>query len=162
VASYLALLIQEGAEAPGVCYHHLAEFSVVRWDEWIGPLAETMGVEPIYADVSVLEAPSSRLEELAEVFAPMSPRSMHRRLSSGRVGGSWMRTVKRLPILDPLRSKTGDLVFASSPMPDEAEQTFLEIMAGQQEFHSVIRPEWRPPVSQDQSLDRVLTWLKRG
>jgi nucleoside-diphosphate-sugar epimerase len=46
VASYLGFLTQKAEleQEIGVRYHHLAEFSYVRWNEWIAPLAEALDV----------------------------------------------------------------------------------------------------------------------
>src|SRR5215211_2505140 len=64
VAAYLAFLIQNGPREAGVRFHHLAEFSYVRWSEWAQPIAAELGVEPVYADPSAAELPASGVREI--------------------------------------------------------------------------------------------------
>ncbi len=158
-AAYLVFLIQYGDHGSDVRYHHLAEFSNVSWSEWTAPIAAALGVEAIYADPSVLEAPASGPRELAEVLTPLRPRALYRKLATERITGSWARTlVRRLPPPARERLKTGP-AFAERPEPDRADQTFLAIMAGEQEFTSVVESRWKPALTKDDSLERMLLWL---
>jgi hypothetical protein len=92
----------------------------------------------------------------------VSPRSVYRRLAAERIMGSWTRTlIRQLPAPAQSRLKT-NLVFATDQDLEPADQTLLSIMAGQQEFKSVVDPEWKPPLTKEQSLNRVLQWLDRG
>jgi nucleoside-diphosphate-sugar epimerase len=163
VADYLAFLVSAGRNDGHTRYHHLAEFSDVTWSQWIEPVAEAMGVTPVYADSLSLATPASGVRELAEALVPLSPRSVYRKLAGERVSGSWTRTVVRhLPEQGRSRLKSDGLVFAVAPEPDRAEQAFLSIMAGERQFTSVIDPPWTPVLTKEQSLDRVLLWLGRG
>jgi nucleoside-diphosphate-sugar epimerase len=163
VASYLAFLALLDDPGPNVRHHHLAEFSGITWNEWIEPIAGVLGVEPVYADASTVSMPVSDLDELAEVFAPLKPRNVYRRLSDQRTIGSWTRTVVRqLPTRVRSRLKSDGLVFAADPDYERAEQTFLSIMAGRQEFESVVDPNWTQVLTKEQSLEGVLRWLDRG
>jgi nucleoside-diphosphate-sugar epimerase len=163
VADYLASLIRSPDDGDRVRYHHLAEFSGVRWSEWIDPVADAMGVEPVYANPSVLETPTSGVRELMETLTPVSPRSVYRKLGNERIAGSWMRTLVR-NLAAPARSrlKGTELIFAADPEPDRTEQAFLATVAGQKQFNSVTDPAWNPIITKQQSLDRVLTWLDKG
>jgi nucleoside-diphosphate-sugar epimerase len=163
VAAYLAFLIRHGHHEPCVQYHHLAEFSNVPWGDWVEPIAEEMGVEPVYADRSVLEAPGRSRQEIAELLAPMAPRNVYKKMSDQRITGSWARTITRqIPVRARPRLKSGALVFAADPEIDWVENVFLTTMAGCQEFTSVVSPDWRPRVNKDESLDSVLRWLAQG
>jgi nucleoside-diphosphate-sugar epimerase len=163
VASYLEFLISQGGANAGVRYHHLAEFSGVQWGDWIEPLADALAVEPVYATRSVLAAPLSGGSEFASAFASLKVRSVYRHLAQERITGSWSRAlVRQLPSLARARLKSTGLAFAADPEYTRAERTFLAIMAGEQEFASVVRPEWAPPLAKDQSLAGVLDWLGRG
>jgi nucleoside-diphosphate-sugar epimerase len=162
VASYLGFLTQNTDHAVGVRYHHLAEFSDVRWNEWIAPLAEALGVAPVSADPSMLGTPESGARELIQVLRLVGPRSVYKRLATQRIMGSWTRTlIRQLPAPAQARLKT-NLVFATDLDPEPGEQTLLSIMAGRQEFRSVVASEWIPVLTQEQSLDQVLLWLDRG
>lgn len=161
-AAYFTFLIQGGPPGTGVRYHHLAEFSAVRWTEWAEPIAGALGVEVVYADPSNLESPETGRQELTGVLAPLAPLTVYRKLATERIAGSWTRTlVRRLPAPARSRLKPG-AVFAEAPEPDRSEQTFLAIMAGKQEFRSVIDSGWKPELTKDESVDRVLLWLDGG
>jgi nucleoside-diphosphate-sugar epimerase len=163
VASYLAFLVARGDGEQGVHYHHLAEFSQMPWREWIEPLARAIDVDPVYVDGSVLNAPTSGLEEITDLLAPLRPRSVYKKLSDRRAIGSWTRTtVRHLPAPVRSRLKSSDLVFAADLEYDVEEQTFLAIMAGRQEFRSMVDHRWTPALSKEQSLEGVLRWLDRG
>jgi nucleoside-diphosphate-sugar epimerase len=163
VASYLVFLLEHGERGIDVRYHHLAEFSAVNWSEWIDPLAAAIGVKPVYARRSALDAPPSGSKELAEAFTPLKPRSIYQTLAQERVAGSWARTlVRRLPTPAQERLKSSGAVVAVDPQYSRSEQTFLSIMAGEVEFRSVLQAGWEPPLTKEQSLDGVLRWLDRG
>jgi nucleoside-diphosphate-sugar epimerase len=163
VAAYLAFLIESGDDTAGVRYHHLAEFSSIGWREWVDPVAEAMGVEPVYAASSALVSPASGLREAAEVLAPLQPRRVYRQLADGRVTGSWSRTmVRRLPGVARSRLQSSGVIMAVDLPPDPADHEFLSIMAVQQEFRSVVDSRWMPVLTREQSLDRVLRWLERS
>jgi nucleoside-diphosphate-sugar epimerase len=163
VASYLGFLVQHGDTGAGIRYHHLAEFSGVRWGEWIDPIAQAIGVEPVLADSSVLDMPASAVQEMAHVLTPIKPRNLYRRLSEERVTGSWTRAlVRRLPSPAQARLKSSGAVHAAAPEYSRSEQTFLAIMAGQREFQSVVLAGWEASLSKDESLESVLRWLNRG
>ncbi len=162
-ASYLAFLATTGDSGPGVHYHHVAEFSGVSWNDWIQPIADEIGVKPVYADISALDVPASKFGEIVEVFTPLKPQDVYLRLSDGRATGSWTRSaIRQLPTPVRSRLKGDSLVFAADPEYKRAEQTFLAIMAGGQEFRSVVDPRWKPTLTREQSLDGVLLWLRRG
>ena len=162
-ASYLAFLLEGREFETGVRYHHVAEFSTVSWNRWIAPLAEALRVDPVYADAAALDAPASARSEIADAVSQLMPRQLYRSLAVERTSGSWTRTlVRRLPHAAGARLKSSGTVVAKQPQYSRAEQTFLAIMAGRQEFQSVVRQGWQPPVSQDESLEQVLRWLARG
>jgi hypothetical protein len=139
-----------------VRYHHLAEFSAIPWSEWIRPTASAMSVEPAYADATVLLTPSVKA---MGTFWDL--RRMYRGLADGRVSGSWTRSaVSLLPDRPRARLKGETLVFAREPTPTRSELAYLAVMAAQQEFKSVLEPDWTPPVTKDKSLKRLLRWLQ--
>lgn len=162
-ASYLAFLVVDGERAAGVRYHHLAELSSVTWPEWVHPIAEAMGVEPVYARRVALEAPKSGLREIRGALAPVQPRRVYQQLAQERISGSWSRTlVRRVPLSLRPRLKSSDTVVASEPPYSRDEQSFLAIMAGEQQFKSEVDPRWTGALGREQSLAGVLRWLSRG
>jgi nucleoside-diphosphate-sugar epimerase len=163
VADYLASLIRDGSVEQDVRYHHLAEFSGVKWGEWVDSLADALDVQPTYASPSALTSPMSGLREAADVLGPMRPRRIYRQLADGRVTGSWSRTlVRQLPPPIRLRLQSDPKVFATEPEYEATERDFLTIMAAQEEFRSVVSLDWTPPLNSEQSMERVLRWLGRG
>ncbi len=161
VASYLVHLVRRDVQSPGARYHHLAEFSSVRWSEWIAPIAEHLGVDPVYAERSWITLPESMRREVSESIVPGGIRSIHQRLAESRVGGSVARAaIRKLPggVQSRLRS---NLVFASPPVIGNIDQIVLIIMAGEREFVSHVDAEWQPRLSQTESLEGVIRWLDR-
>lgn len=158
VANYLAHLLVS-PRAVEIRYHHLAEFSSVRWGDWLEPLAAHMGVEPVLAGPDWLAGPGSLAAEVAESVVPGGVRSVHMRLAEERVGGSLARSaIRRLPrrVQPRLRS---NLVVAAAPSLGRIDQVVLKIMAGESEFPSHLDPAWQPPLSREESLERVVKWL---
>ena len=161
-ASYLTHLLQSERPA-GVHYHHLAEFSTIPWSHWIDALAGELGVEPVCVDPEYQPADHSAREELAVTFAPVAPRNLYRTLARKRSMGSWARSALRL-LPDSLlsRLKGPALVFAAPPDLAREERILLAVMTAKQEFKTRALPSWNPPVGKDESLDRVLNWLRAG
>ena len=160
VASYLLFLVREASQDRGVRFHHLAEFSAVRWQEWVDPIAEALGVDPVYAEESWLDAPSSAKDEVGLALAPVRVRTFYSKLAGERVAGSMLRSlIRKLPprVQEPLRNE--GLIFAPTPELDRIQQIILENMAGHQEFRTVVDDRWTPPISQGESLQRILDWL---
>ena len=158
-ADYVAFLILNGGADAGVRYHHLAEFSHVRWADWGKPIAERLGVELVYAEDSVLEGPQTGFEQVARQLHPLRPRSLYRELALEPTAGSWVRSVLRaLPERARERLKPAGY-FARELRPDRNERTFLSIMAGRREFQSEADPRWSPPVDAESSLELVIDWV---
>lgn len=161
VASYLATLTDLEDRPRETRYHHLAEFSSVRWMEWIEPLAAALSVDPESADPAVVAIPSSGSAELAGVLP--GPRTIYRGLAAERVSGSLARSaLRRLPqrVFDKVK---GIELVAATPSPlGREEQTFLAIMSSDREFATSLHADWRPPVGQAQSLESVLSWLEKN
>ena len=162
-ASYLAFLINHGDRETTVRYHHLAEFSDVPWSDWLGEISAELGWEPVYAEQSVLETPSTALQELEAALAPMKPRSVYRLLMHERLTGSWLRTlIRTLPAPARTRLRGRELVFAREPQISRIDRTFLSVLSTQREFRSSVHPDWQPPLTRDDSVKGVRDWLREG
>jgi len=158
VSSYLIHLARRRA-VPDVAFHHLAEFSNVRWPDWIAPMAAKLGVEMTWADSAWLQWPQGPVREMAASLADLAPRKVYRRVSSERQVGSVVRGALRfLPanITERLRSEG---LAVRPPEFSRDELTFLTIIAGDQQFKSHLDPQWTPPISQSESLERVIRWI---
>lgn len=162
VASYLSHLAIQGEGAPGLRFHHLAEFSSVPWSYWIDRLAAELQVSPVHAGPEQMTLPVSGRAELAEAMAGVKPRALYRRLAGERVSGSWARSMlTRLPRPLFVKLKGRELSLAKAMPLSREDQMFLSIMSAQQEFKSQVVAGWTPPVGQEESIRRVLGWLRQ-
>lgn len=162
VASYLSYLAARGETTPGLRFHHVAEFAGVPWSYWIDQLATELQVLPVYADPEQMTLPTSGRAELAEAVAGVKPRALYRRLAGERVSGSWARSVlTRLPRPLFAKLKGRELSLAKAMPLSREDQMFLSIMSAQQEFKSQVVGGWPPPLSQEESMRRVLGWLRQ-
>lgn len=142
-----------------VRYHHLAEFSSIRWGEWVSPLADALGVTPVMAPDFVVERPDTLRGELRDGLSAFSLRRLGRDLSKDRLTGSWERSILRRFPADTRDSIKGKAVFARDERLGRPDQTFLQIMSASQEFVTSVKPDWTPPVDGNASLSGVLNWL---
>jgi nucleoside-diphosphate-sugar epimerase len=160
--SYLTHLVQLDRH-PGASYHHLAEFSAVPWQRWVEGIARELGVDPVYVEPEAIEMADGVVEEIAGTLAPMTPRNLYQSMARQRMSGSWTRSALRLLPKSVFESLKGPkLVFAGAHPLDRAERTFLAIMSSRQEFKSHLAPDWRPPITETESLESVLDWLRTG
>lgn len=158
-ASYLMYLISCSESLPGITYRHLAEFSDVRWPDWIRPVADALGVDPVEVPASVLALPHG-FAELSEVTAPLNPRAVYKKLSDERIAGSVIRaTVRAIPSRLRGRLRAPTAVHAGPVSYQRADRTFLGILAAEQQFRSADLGSWSPPYDQATSTARVLEWL---
>ena len=160
-AAYIRFLATTPARggASKVRYHHLAEFSGVRWGDWVTPLAEALGVLPVIAPDSVVERPDTLRGELREGFSDFNLRRLGRELSKDRLTGSWERSILRRFPADTRDNIKGKAEFAREERLRRPDQTFLQIMSASQEFVTSVEPDWTPPLDENGSLTGVLDWL---
>src|SRR5262245_43771508 len=150
-SSYLVHVLSSDAP-PGVRYHHVAEFSAVPWERWIAGVAQELGVEPVHAGRESMAAP-----------VQISPMGVYRALAGGRVSGSYVRTILRAlprPVFAALKGP--DLVFAGAKPVGNTDRSFLAVVSATQEFRSHVLPGWNPAISETQSMQRVIEWLRVG
>jgi hypothetical protein len=75
--------------------------------------------------------------------------------------GSWLRTVVRaLPPPVRVRLKGRGTVSSTELEALGDERTLLSVLSTEREFRSSTTPEWRPPLTQEASLEGVLDWLR--
>jgi len=126
-------------------FHHLAEFSSVRWREIVDPMCETMRIMPSYGSNPPLTAGHLSLPALAR--------------GCGRYVAGLSRD--RLPtwltnIASALRSR---LATPYSTLSGNA-RTLAAIMNEQYEFHPHVLNGWRPPADLSIALDLICSWLE--
>lgn len=126
-------------------YHHVAEFSGIRWSRWFEAFAETVGVAPVYAEALPAATGGGRLSSLAGWAA---------RAYRGGPLGVWMRRLLgRLPSDELggrmfLRLKTGLAAAAvrRGQPADAGDAHYLTIVSAEHEFRSHTLKTWTPPV----------------
>ena len=160
VASYLASLAEQPAEV-GARYHHLAEFSAVRWSWWVARMAAHLQVAPVYG-AAVGDQPPGFVDEIVQSLRKHSPLAIASEWMSGRYTGSLVRSTQRLlppTVVRKLNFAARGRRRAAAPPVDPA---FLAVMTARQEFVSHLRGGWVPEVDQEASWGRVAAWLDRA
>lgn len=158
-AAYLSFLAQTERPSIETKFHHLAEFSALSWDEWINPIAEALGVVPVYAEPAQVELRSSLRSEIRFACEGLKPRPQYQRLATERVIGSYIRSILRMAperYLSALKEKT---IFYRSPAIPPADQNFLNVVSAGQQFKTVTADQWTAPVDRETSLQRVIEWI---
>ncbi len=162
VAALLAALV-ETPRAVGLQYHHLAEFSSLRWSHWVGLLAGALGVEPVMA-VERSGFGTSLGPELKAALGPGGLIAVYRRAVRGRYTGSWARTAVRLVpgfVVRALKRREGAQA-VRPPRDVDANPVLLELLACGREFRTEIGFPWSPPIDAATSWDRVRAWMDRA
>jgi len=141
-------------------FFHLAEFSDRRWSPIVDAFAAELDVEPVRVHAPV---PSSWSvgKELRAAWGICGPPGLGRWLLSQRYAGSVLRGVmRRLPaaVLAQMRGSRG----ASGPRPTVSEDAFLQILACERRFESILPSAWRPSRSWTDSWLAVRDWLLRA
>jgi len=161
-ASYLVHLAQKalGGTAGTGTFHHVAEFSHVRWSEWVAPLAKQLEVKPVLASPSQIQTTSGLRSEIRIALAPVMPRTLYQHFASDRIAGSITRTILRnLPGSTFKKLKGRELKYATKNELGAQEQMFLQLTSAAQQFKPSVSSDWTPPLNQDQSIARILDWL---
>jgi nucleoside-diphosphate-sugar epimerase len=158
VADYVAFVAELKSDSRHT-FHHLAEFSALRWSWWIERMADRLQVQPAL----VSERPSyprTRQQELRATWVRHSPFAVAREWMYGRVTGSFYRSVVRaMPrSLHPLLKNSGKGV-ATRPLADQGDPTFLTLVSCCTQFVSSVHPDWQPPIDPEASWSRILDWL---
>lgn len=156
VADYLCHVAEREVQE-GLRFHHLAEFSDVRWSWWINRLSRRLGVRPVLSR-SAPVMPQSPYEELRASIRRHSPLSVAREWMSGRFTGSLYRSaVRALPTQSHGYLRRAAPV--SNVTSDDDDLVFLTVVAASKRFVSVLRDDWTPVVDLEESWRRVETWL---
>jgi nucleoside-diphosphate-sugar epimerase len=164
LVDYVAFLLQQ-PPARGLQFHHVAEFSAHTWDEVLAFLAAAVKRQPVWLrEFELAPASSAQLLAVGTQACRRSALQTFRQLRSGRETGSWVRsafaTVPK-PILSAVkRLKGGARLPSDDPALGPVDEQWLEVLTCSREFHSHTLPGWHPPVSHEESLARVVTWMR--
>jgi nucleoside-diphosphate-sugar epimerase len=142
-------------------FHHLAEMSSIKWDHWIEKISALMHLEPVYSD-SEPPYPAGLIREILDIFKPLKPRTVYKKLVYGRFTGSLLHTcIGLFPEERFARIKQNHIPpVASRTQFSSGDETFLWVMSCTREFKSVTDPDWVPPVDPEESWRRVVEWME--
>lgn len=160
VASYIGFLAGLSERGDNTRFHHLAEFSELRWSFWVERVATALGFDPVYAD-SLPQAPAGFAAEIRGAVAASSPFAVAKGLYTSRTTGSYLRAIaKKLPSgpLTKLKTaKRGGAVVRGDRFA--ADREFLSIISSRTQFRSVLDVRWSPALDAEASWRRVETWM---
>lgn len=160
-ASYLCYLLNY--EPSSRCnFHHLAEFSSLKWSYWISQISNMLNSQPVFIDMK-LRMPNSLMDDLRNSLQYVSPLKIGKYLMEGRKSGSYLRnlfSVLPLSILNKIDMKVNKSVF---DLTDKTvEPVFFAIMTCKKEFRSNIIPGWKPEVSKEKAVENIYKWAKEA
>ncbi|MCF8275170.1 MAG: NAD(P)-dependent oxidoreductase [Flavobacteriales bacterium] len=161
VSSYLRFLASENNLGSHTHFHHLAEFSNVKWSHWLRKFSDLvdMPVEYLYNPPSISENKSVYQDVVTQIKSN-SPKRMFKDLYKSRMAGSVMRSlVSRLPTNIILKMEKENVF---SPRKDDVAgmEVFFEIMGSDIRFESSTVEGWKPEVNQEQSWNVVKDWVE--
>lgn len=162
IADYLSFLCERGWTDGNLLFHHLAEFSGVRWPWWTARIGHVLGVDPV--TVPSLPAEASGLPgELKNVLRIHSPLLIIRQLRQSRQWGSVSR--RALGVLPDstfkwLKRTGAPSVVSSSIHLSPDDEQLLRILSGPQQFCLNVANSWEPCVSLEESWERTVRWMQ--
>jgi len=163
VASFLCHLV-EGALPACPHFSHLAEFAETRWSWWLGCLAGVVGCEALSTATPPRYSASYR-QELRRILSRFAAGALMKDVGSGRLSGSWWRTVLRaLPpaafrSLKRWRSRRSAL---AATAPDAGDAGFFAVMSCPTAFTADGLAGWQPVVDRDASWRRAEEYLREA
>lgn len=160
VASYLAYLAGI-PPAPGIRFSHLAEMSETRWSFWVRKLSDVLGLEAFYESSHPAYYPTL-MKETMSMIRDVSPLAIARKMIWGRFTGSLVRSaVRMLPVelYSLLKSRKKRSGVTPGHSISQSDHSFLTVVSCPKQFMNLVDSKWVPPVSVDQSWDRVQQWM---
>lgn len=161
-ASYLAHLVGRD-DLRGIRFHHLAEMSSHRWSKWIDRIESALGQEAVREARTGMGAVNLR-QEVRQAISPVMPSALYRNFLSGRLSGSWLRTLSRAmgeerfeAIKSGMKRSVNTLPAGRSLGPDE--QRFLEILSCQTQFKTCVLDGWHAPMDFETSWSQIERWM---
>lgn len=159
---YLLWLIHK-TPSNGLRFHHLAELGSVSWQRLLEPIAAELRVIPRLIDDRP-SLPTSIFGELRATLRMIPLGGIARYITFSRWAGSYARSVLRnLPqrlqqkVDSAAREKHGREQSSGISVLDAG---LLRLLSCQRRFETIVDREWSPPVSLQQSVARVLSWMR--
>ena len=146
IAAYLRVLIEVDRlpEEPGV-FHHLVEFGDRRWKELVEPMAEAIGVRPVY------------LTGIPGEPAVFSMRKLRPHVTTAvrRLGG----VIRSIPGLAAAFEKMKPKQSLTPWTGSDPNRGWFVVTGGDIVFPPATIPGWTPPVSWDAAVADIVGWL---
>lgn len=161
IASYIEFII-ENIPKQGSFYHHLSEFSHLRWSFWIDNFCKLLQLDPVYID-ALLDQKTSFQKEMLSSIKGTSPVIIARHLMRGQYTGSWMRSLlAKLPysFLSRLEQKTMSADYFPTIQNFTPRDTFMSIMSCEKQFKNHLIKGWVPEITPEESWEKIKEWMK--
>lgn len=160
-ASAFICHLAERPKSRSIEYFHVAEFSTLSWDHWIRQIESYLEITGTCA-VWLPEEPRSTATEVAEALRVIRPGSIGAVLWRARRSGSYLRSlIRHLPRRIQWSLALGNAaraVSAATVVSDE-DARFLRILRCRREFKTSHIPDWKFPVSAEESWQEVEEWM---
>jgi len=159
IASYIIHLVKSNSSKRATV-HHLAEFSQLRWRDWVSFLEKELKVKAVYED-EIPGNPESLRREFVSIFGFLRPGILFKTLIGTRYLGSYVRSlVRSMGYQRYERFKSGKKAPVSKGYGLGAlDLLYIGVFSTQIEFKSVISSDWKPVVSFEQSCENVKKWM---
>jgi nucleoside-diphosphate-sugar epimerase len=159
VAAYIIFLLKSESTKE-MKFHHLAEFSHVKWSQLISLLAIQLKVKPVLSDVNPINSTSLKSDIRASISFPKVG-NIYRKLVWGRKTGSYLRSIVRFLGVSRFSTikKTETKVLPKTSQLSNADSIYLTIVSTNVEFKNHINPGFVPLVNFQESWKNVKNWM---
>ena len=142
-------------------FHHLAEFSDIKWSHWLGLIGDKLKIQPFYIDYEPSQS-QSMYKEVVSALAAASPLNIGKTLVRSHHTGSFIRGVlARSPgkLVDYLEKMSIKMNFFPTYYNVGLIETFLKLMSCDKQFKSVTAGNWAAGLNKEDSWKRVEKWI---
>jgi len=156
VISYISFLIKNDCDRE-IQFHHLAEFSNIRWLYWFKKIEAKLGMAPVYQESDGRMKEDSRLKQLLKIVLGKSNSNLAQLLWNGRYSGSFLRSfISLLPqdIIFVLNKKLNPSISAS-----KNEKVHYQVMGCKKQFKHIIDSRWKQKVDLEESWNNIEKWM---
>lgn len=161
VADYL-LFLAKNEYSNKVAFHHLAEFSNIKWSEIIEKLSGFLNEKIIYLNSFAITNNSLRREIIENLNAIIKIPSKTKLLNTRYLSGFLWNTLSFLPnsIIKLLKNLIKNKNMNETNSIEEIDTNFFTLITCEKQFNSVVDKNWKPFISFDESIKNVELWLK--
>jgi len=158
IISYIDFLISFEYK-PRIYYHHLSEFSYIKWEYWVQNLCNLFNTTPNMIDYTPYYA-STILDDLKLICSKISPKYIFKNLLNERF--VWVtKTFIRKAIPEIFYNKSIDNNFFPKYNHELIDDNFFNVLTCEREFKSVIDERWANLFTLDEVNKKTAAWLKQ-